>query len=306
VLAVVTLLFYLWATLGRDWRAPVVAAALAAPTTAITLVSGQTGFLAAGLLAGGLRLAGSYPVAAGVLFGLLTYKPQLGLLVPVALTAARLWRSLAAAAATGAALVLVTTLVFGLAIWPSWAAALPGFSRQFAAENSEIVHFIPTVFAALSQLGLAPDLAQAVQWVSTAGAAVTVWLLFRRGPSALAGAALMAAALLATPYAFVYDMSFLATAVLWVVADERRRGPEFAPAELAILFVTLAAPVTMPAAATKFPLVTLSLILFVGMTARRCWRSSTTASGAVQLPRSGISLSPSEPTKVTAEIAAAQ
>jgi len=73
----------LWATLGRNWWSPALLAALAAPTTAIAIVSGQTGFLAAALLAGGLRLAAPNPVAGGVLLGLLTYKPQLGLLVPV-------------------------------------------------------------------------------------------------------------------------------------------------------------------------------------------------------------------------------
>jgi hypothetical protein len=293
MLAGLTLPLYLWATVGRDWRAPAVAAALAAPTTAITLVSGQSGFLAAGLMAGGLRLAGSQPVAAGVLFGLLSYKPQLGLLVPVALAAARLWRSFAAAAATGAALVILTTLLFGVAIWPSWAAALPGFARQFAAENSEIVHFMPTVFAALSQLRFAPDVAQAAQWASAAAAAVVVWLMFRRGPSALAGAGLLVAALLATPYAFVYDMPIVATAVLWVVADERRRGPAFTAAEVAILILTLAAPVTLPPGVTKFPLVMLSLILFVGMTARRCRRllllpQAATTGGAAELVRSPV------------------
>src|SRR5579862_7302807 len=78
---------YLWAAVGANWRSPALIAALAAPTTAIGMVSVQTSFLAAALLAGGTRLAASHPVLGGVLFGFLTYKPQLGLLVPVALVA---------------------------------------------------------------------------------------------------------------------------------------------------------------------------------------------------------------------------
>src|SRR5439155_352385 len=116
-LIAVTLPLYLWATIGANWRSPALFAALAAPTTAIAIVSGQNGFLAGALLAGGLRLAAGHPLAAGVLFGLLTYKPQLGLLVPVALAAAGLWRTLTIAGVTAILLVALTSLLFGGAIW---------------------------------------------------------------------------------------------------------------------------------------------------------------------------------------------
>ena len=132
-LVAVSLPLYLWATVGANWRSPALVAALAAPTTAIAIVSGQSGLLAGAFLAGGLRLAASHPVAGGMLFGLLTYKPQLGLLVPVALVAARLWRTLTIAGVTAILLVAATSLLFGIAIWPSWIASLPAFSRQFAA-----------------------------------------------------------------------------------------------------------------------------------------------------------------------------
>ncbi len=129
-LIAVGLPLYLWASVGRNWRSPALLAALAAPTTAIGMVSVQTSFLAAALLVGGLRLAAGYPLAGGALLGLLTFKPQLGLLVPVALVAARLWRTIASAAATAMLLVTVTSLLFGGAIWPSWVA---GFLHSLAS-----------------------------------------------------------------------------------------------------------------------------------------------------------------------------
>ena len=129
-LILITLPLYLWATVGRNWRSPAVLFALAAPTTTIGIVCGQSSFLAAALLAGGLRLAAGNPIVGGMLLGLLTYKPQLGLLVPVALVSARLWRTLAAAALTACGLVIVTTLLFGGAIWPAWAAAFLSFSHH--------------------------------------------------------------------------------------------------------------------------------------------------------------------------------
>jgi hypothetical protein len=268
VLMGVSLPLYLWATLGHDWRPSGLFAALAAPTTALALVSGQSGLLAAALLAGGLRLAADRPFAAGILFGLLTYKPQLGLLVPVALVAARLWRVLAAAVATAVLLVAVTGLLFGIAVWPAWAAAVPGFSRQFAAESSQIVHLMPTVLAALLQHGVAPATAQLAQWAMTVAGAATVWVLFRPGPSREAAAGLLIAALLATPYAFVYDMPILATAIIWLVAERHRAGTAFGTGEVLVLILALIAPVALATGHSSFPLAPLALILLLGAVVR--------------------------------------
>jgi hypothetical protein len=271
-LMAVSLPLYLWETLGRDWRSSALIAALAAPTTAIAIVSGQSGFLAAALLAGGVRLAACNPVAGGVLLGLLTYKPQLGFLVPVALVAARLWRALAVAALTGVLLVGLTSLLFGIAVWPAWAAAIPGFSRQFAAESSQILHLMPTVLAALSQLGVDSAAAQMTQWAATAAAAVIVWMLWRSGPTRLAGAGLLVAALLATPYAFVYDMPTLATAIIWLVAERRRAGDAFATGEIVVMILAMLSPMTLAAGTSHFPLAALSLVLLLGMIVRRFWQ----------------------------------
>ena len=60
--------------------------AIAFPPVFLCLMQGQTGLLAAALLGGGLLALRPRPVLAGVLFGLLTVKPQLGLLLPFALT----------------------------------------------------------------------------------------------------------------------------------------------------------------------------------------------------------------------------
>jgi hypothetical protein len=279
-LVLVTLPLYLWATFGAKWRSPALIAALAAPTTAIAVVSGQTGFLAAALLAGGLRLAAANPVAGGVLLGLLTYKPQLGLLVPVALIASRLWRTLAIAGVTALLLVALTSLLFGTVIWPSWAAALPGFSRQFAAESGAIVHLMPTVLAALLQQGVAPATAQLAQWAATVAAAAIVWTLFRAGPRQLAGAGLLVATLLATPYAFVYDMPILTTAVIWVVAERHRAGDALGTGEVVVLIMAMLAPITLAAVGPRFPLAVVSLILLLGVIVQRSRRSRSPAAPA--------------------------
>ena len=276
-----SLALFLWATIGRGWRVASLLAALAMPTTTITIVSGQSGFLAGAMLAGGLRLAASRPVLAGILFGLLTYKPQLGLLVPVALAAARLWRTLLAASLTALALVCATAALFGSEVWAAWLAALPQYSRQFAAQSSDILHLMPTVLAGLLRLGISPGAANAMQWVATAAAAVMVWAAFRRGPTPLAGAGLLVATFFATPYAFVYDMPVLATAIVWIVEERRRNGDAFTSLEMLILLLAAVLPMTMPAGTSHFPLAPAVLALLLGLIAARLWRGRLPAAAAL-------------------------
>ena len=265
----VTLVLFVWATVGTRWRSPMMLAALAAPTTAITIVAGQAGFLAAALLIGGLRLIAARPVLAGVLFGLLTYKPQMGLLVPVALIAAKLWRTLAAACATAAVLVAVTSLAFGWMVWPAWAADIFAYARQFAAESSAIVHFMPTVSVSLARLGVPPALANIAQLAVAAAAAWAVWRCFRLGATRLAMAALMVATFLATPHAFVYDMPALATAVIWFAAERRQAAAPFAAAEILVMMFALIAPIALVTGSSRMPFTPLVLILMLGAIVRR-------------------------------------
>jgi len=267
-----SLLFFVWATVGRQWRSAPALAALLAPTTTLVIVAGQTGCLEAALLAGGFRLAGKRPVVAGILLGLLTYKPQIGILVPVALLAARLWRTIAAACITAAVLVVASGAVFGSAIWTAWVGNMIGYAHQFSAENSEIAYLMPTVAERLVALGAAPAQAMAGQALAALAAAAAVWRCFRSGPTSLGAAALFAATFLATPHAFVYDMPVVATAVLWVVADAQRKGEPFASSEILVLILALIAPITLAAGPTRFPLATVSLTLLVVLITRRIAR----------------------------------
>jgi hypothetical protein len=268
----VTLPLFIWATTGRRWRSWIGLAALVAPATTITIIAGQAGLLAAALMAGGFRLAATRPILAGVLLGLLTYKPQMGMLVPVALLAAGLWRTIAAAVATLLALVVITSLIFGISIWPAWVAGIVTYSDQFAAESSEILHLMPTVFVALSRLDVPAVVAQLAQGAAAIVAAAVVWDCFRRGATPLAAAALMTATFLATPHAFVYDMPIIATAVLWTILDGLRSGQPFGLGERLILMLAFTAPITLPPTGIRFPVAVVSLILLLGLIARRCRR----------------------------------
>ena len=137
----------MWAGRWREWWWAL--GACVAPATGITLISGQTGYLSGALMVAGLRLLPARPVLAGVMFGLLTYKPQLGVLIPVALVAMGGWRAIAAAAATFAALRCRGGLGLWLHLWGLWAHSLIEYATRF----TPVVGYMPTIYANAILLG---------------------------------------------------------------------------------------------------------------------------------------------------------
>ncbi len=247
---------------GARCKASMAAATLLAPSTAICLVSGQSGFLLAALLVGGLRLLPHRPILAGVLFGLLTYKPQFGILVPVALVAAGQWRCIAAACVTTASMIAATTAAFGSIAWETWTRTLPAYAAWFykvMAENP----FIPTVVNNLQRLGASQGPARAVQGTAALAAGVVVWRAWRLLPHGLAVPALLAATCLATPYAFVYDLPMLSSAVFLFAAHRLRSAGSLWFSEIVVLVLVLAIPAVAVFPSIHIPVSTVAIGLFL-------------------------------------------
>jgi alpha-1,2-mannosyltransferase len=208
----------------RPWKLTTLVL-LTSPAALLNALFGHNGFLTAALLAGGARLLRERPVLAGVLFGGLAYKPQLALVVPVALVAARAWRTLASAAATTALLVLASVALFGVGAWIEWIGFLPRFSSGVVEFADIFFPRMASVTPALLRVGLPPAAAFAVQAIVALTALAAVWLAYRRAPeSRAAGAVLLAAPFLVTPYAYAYDLPAAAVAVAWLAIGKMRDG----------------------------------------------------------------------------------
>jgi arabinofuranan 3-O-arabinosyltransferase len=198
--------------------------AVGAPAAYLNLLSGQNGGFTAGLFAGGLMILERRPVMAGICFGCLAYKPHLGLLLPLALAASGKWRTIAAAAATVAALVLASFALFGTATWTAFLEEMAG-QMHLLGWNWPSWHRIPTVFVSLLVLGATTPVAYAAQIVSglfAAALAVMVW----RSPAPIEtkAAVLTVGTFLATPYAWDYDMVLLMFAAAWLGCEGLRTG----------------------------------------------------------------------------------
>jgi hypothetical protein len=191
---------------------PVILAVLTAPAAIWVVIAGQNTFLSAALLYGGLALLERQPVFAGVLLGLLAYKPQVWLLVPLALLAARAWRALLALAAIVAFLSLVTWLLLGGNTWLAFMdAARHASNGSGAAEMYARVHtHMATLLAAAKTLGFGNDFAMALQLAGSALAVgAVVWVFARYPASDERTAILVTATFLVSPYTLNYDLLLL-------------------------------------------------------------------------------------------------
>lgn len=199
--------------------------ALAFPAVFVNIGHGHNGFLTAALLGFALVLLDRRPVVAGILFGLLAYKPQFGLMIPLALIAGGYWRTTAAAAATVGALILATTAAFGLETWKAFFESTH-FTQTVVLEAGRTGwHKIQSIFAWARMWGAPVSVAYAAQLIAILALAACLIRLWRsRAAFALKAAVLCIAALLATPYSLDYDMMVLAPAIAFLVGHGAARG----------------------------------------------------------------------------------
>ena len=215
--------------------------ACVAPATGLTLISGQTGYLSGALMVAGLRLLPARPLLAGVMFGLLTYKPQLGVLVPVALLAMGGWRAIAAAVATFAVLAAAAGYAYGFNLWGLWAHSLVEYATRF----KPVVGYMPTIYANATLLGAGRSLAWGLQLLVSLPVAVVVWRAWRQGPSPRASALLVVGTYLATPHAFNYDLPMMTMGLVWYFAERLRGEQRLDLGELLALLLAFAMPLIM-------------------------------------------------------------
>lgn len=251
---------------GRD----TLLVAVGAPVVLVCLAHGHNGFLTAGLFGAGLLALERRPILAGICFGLLCYKPQFGLLLPLALVCGGYWRTIAAAVAAVAILLLATTLVFGTEIWPAFLASTE-LTRSVVLEAGDTGwEKIQSTFAAIRLWGGSVGSAYLAQGIVTAAVAAAVgWLWYVRAAFPIRAAALAIGALLGTPYVLDYDTVLLGPAIAFLVVDGERHG--FRRWEATAIALAWFAPVATRQLASHLavPLCFLSIAFLFGLTIAR-------------------------------------
>lgn len=294
---------YLWAyaawnvvTLGLflaaadTWGSPFRAAALIlAPATFVNFIAGQNGFLTGALLVGGLALMHRRPIIAGILLGLLCFKPQLGVLIPVVLIAARRWPAFFSAAAMSLAVILASVLAFGLDSWRLYFDGPAQLSSTFMIQGTgPFVLMVPTAFMSARILGLGAEVGYLAQIPFALGAAAAAyWAVRHSQDETMQRAIILAAAFLVTPYAHNYDMTAFSVAVLLLFEQAVKDGSR-STERLVLILAWLLPIIVMPLNGIGVPIgpIILAAVLILGL-------------ARVQRRRAHLASSPSAPSNAS-------
>ncbi|HKU65586.1 MAG TPA: glycosyltransferase family 87 protein [Rhizomicrobium sp.] len=242
----------------------------------VNLIHGQNGFLTTALFAAGLAVLDERPFFSGVLFGLLCYKPQFCVLIPILLLATGRWRCFGAAAATVAGLSAAATASFGWQVWPAFLESMT-FTRTVVLEQGNTgFHKIQSIFAWVRMWHGPVPLAYGAQ---IAVAVMVIFALLRIWRASIAigykKAALCVAALLITPYCLDYDLMLLAPAIALLAAEGKNRG--FFDYEILCLAILWLMPIATRnfAHATSIPLAVPAMLFCFTLIYRRCGARSS-------------------------------
>jgi hypothetical protein len=237
--------------------------ATAFPAVFVNVGHGQNGFFTAALLGGALQVLEKRPALAGVLIGLLAYKPQFGLLIPLALVAGKRWITLGAAACTVVVSILLSLLILGADVWHAFFASTAFTQTVVLEQGGTGWEKIQSIFSATRIWGGSVGLAYAVQSALTlALAACVIWLWRGTAAFELQAAALVVACLLATPYVLDYDLVALGVAIVFLARHGIARG--FHGYEVSVLalawMMPLLARTVMVASGVPLGLITLAAV----------------------------------------------
>lgn len=248
------------------------------PATFVNIGHGQNGFLTAALLGGALHLLDRRPWLAGVLIGCLAYKPQFGVLIPIALLAGTRWRTIGTATGTVAALIALSLLTLGGDVWHAFADSLK-FTQGVVLEQGDTGwEKIQSIFSALRMWGATVHTAYAVQIaLGLALAASIAWLWQSDAAFELKAAALATGSLLATPYVLDYDLVVLAVAIVYFTRHGLKSG--FGSFEISLLGAAWAVPLLSRGVAgvTGIPLALLVLLALHSFIVRRALLGDATS-----------------------------
>ncbi|MEI9403296.1 glycosyltransferase family 87 protein [Mesorhizobium argentiipisi] len=217
----------------------------AMPFMALNFWAAQNGYLCAALALGALALREKRPIVAGILLGLLTIKPQLGLLFPFLLVAERRWSVIACGIMTALLLVMASTAVFGLESWRGYIQNVVPYQNAVMGQlRGLFLAMMPSVYGALRNWDFGPALALMLHLtVALPAALVVIMAFFRVKDARHRDILLLVGTFIITPYALTYDLGLLAGA-LGLMVSRNPSSPE-SGARLSIITFAMLLPLAM-------------------------------------------------------------
>ena len=239
VWTVATFFLYLAAVYAIIPRLTAVIAAVTPFVVAENILLGNNGFLSAALIGFSLFFLERRPWLSGIFMGLLTYKPQFGVLFPLALLASRNWRAFGSATAATAILGVTAAIEFGAEGWPSFIETLRDRNASLSLDPG-LELTLQSVYGLLHWTGAGTGISWALHSAVVAIVALATCVVWAKSiPYSLKAATLCIGSLTVTPYVQIYDLCVLSIAVAFLIKDGLLAG--FLPGERTAILVRFAA-----------------------------------------------------------------
>jgi hypothetical protein len=198
---------------------------LCSPAALFCLMSGQSSFLTAAMLLTIVSCLDRKPVLAGVLIGLLSLKPQLGILFPVMLGVSGRWRVFMVAAITTILIIAATGVAFGPQVWIDFVSkGIPAQNLALADPERVRTPMYPTIFMNLRGVDASYAVAMAVQACFSAlvvGLVIFAYRFRKNADPQLLSALFFTCSVCVVPYLLSYDtLTISCLAVLLLAAGK--------------------------------------------------------------------------------------
>jgi len=239
VWTIATLFLYLAAVYAIIPRLTAVIAAVTPLVVAENILLGNNGLLTAALMGFSLAFLERRPWLSGIFIGLVTYKPQFGVLFPLALLASRNWRAISSAIATSVILGVAAAIAFGAQGWMSFFDTLRDRNASLSLDPG-LELTLQSVYGLLHWAGAGTGMSWALHSTVVAIVALATCVVWARPiPYSLKAATLCIGSLAVTPYVQIYDLCVLSIAVAFLIKDGLLVG--FLPGKRTAILVCFAA-----------------------------------------------------------------
>jgi len=231
-----TLLLHAAVTAAISRRRQAFFLAAATPWGLFGMIHGQNQFLTASIIGGALLTLERRPALCGFILGLLSYKPQLGLLFPLAFAFGGYWRAFGWACAGTAFWTALSGMVFGFDTFGPFLHGLSSVGREVLVSNPAYLPNLQSLYGFARCLNIPEQIAWTMQISLSAACAVAVAALWRSKASfELKAAGLATAIPLASAYLQAYDLTLLTVALSFLYRHRPFDRGEWASVSCAVL-----------------------------------------------------------------------
>ncbi|NTV89093.1 MAG: DUF2029 domain-containing protein, partial [Clostridiales bacterium] len=242
------------------------------PGVFMNLKWGQNGFLNTALIGFGIYFVEANPVLAGLMFGLLTYKPQIAFFPLLLLLFSKKWRVLLWSGIFAAISAVLSGLVFGFGSWLNFLNSLTNSSNRFLTWET-YSNINTSLYSFLRYLGNDKTAAYIIlAIINVAVLFLSCWVWRKSKNFALKGSVMVLGIPLLMPYFLQYDLSLLSIPLVLLAYDSIVN--EHATFEMILLEILFFMPMVNHTIAEtlNFQLSPVVLLSILGLVVYRVWK----------------------------------